>query len=169
VLLEIGRIGKAHGIKGEATIEIYTDDPENRFQSGTKVQLSNGKIFEIESAKFHSGTWLISLVGITTRNQIEDLRNEVLLSEVDISDNAENEYHLQQLLDCQVKNLSGIYLGKVVGISKNPGQDLLQVSSGKEVVLVPMVKAIVKEIDLGQRLIKLDPPMGLFPANEEQI
>ena len=74
MLLEIGRIGKAHGIKGEATIEIYTDDPENRFQSGTKVQLSNGKIFEIESTKFHSGTWLISLVGITTRNQIEELQ-----------------------------------------------------------------------------------------------
>jgi 16S rRNA processing protein RimM len=163
VLLEIGRIGKAHGIKGEATLELWTDDPETRFAIGTKIQLSNGSTLEVSEIKFHSGTWLISFVGIKDRNEIEKLRNQTLLAEIDITDNAEDEYHLQQLLDCQVKSLSGTYLGKVVGLSKNPGQDLLQVKSGKHMVLVPMVKAIIKEINISDKSIKLDPPMGLFP------
>lgn len=169
MLLEIGRIGKAHGIKGEATVEAWTDDPENRFASGTKIKLSNGTDLEVSSIKFHSGTWLIGFVGINDRNEIEKLRNQTIFAEIDITDNAQDEYHLQQLLDCQVKSLSGTFLGKVIGLLKNPGQDLLQVNSGKQTVLVPMVKAIIKEINLSDKTIKLDPPLGLFPDESENI
>ena len=169
MLLEIGRIGKAHGIKGEATVEAWTDDPENRFASGTKIKLSNGTDLEVSSIKFHSGTWLIGFVGINDRNEIEKLRNQTIFAEIDITDNAQDEYHLQQLLDCQVKSLNGTFLGKVIGLLKNPGQDLLQVNSGKQTVLVPMVKAIIKEINLSDKTIKLDPPLGLFPDESENI
>ena len=169
MLLEIGRIGKAHGIKGEATVEAWTDDPENRFASGTKIKLSNGTHLEVSSIKFHSGTWLIGFVGINDRNEIEKLRNQTIFAEIDITDNAQDEYHLQQLLDCQVKSLNGTFLGKVIGLTKNPGQDLLQVYSGKQTVLVPMVKAIIKEINLSEKTIKLDPPLGLFPDEAENI
>lgn len=169
MLLEIGRIGKAHGIKGEATVEAWTDDPENRFASGTKIKLSNGTDLEVSSIKFHSGTWLIGFVGINDRNEIEKLRNQTIFAEIDITDNAQDEYHLQQLLDCQVKSLNGTFLGKVIGLLKNPGQDLLQVNSGKQTVLVPMVKAIIKEINLSDKTIKLDPPLGLFPDESENV
>ena len=169
MLLEIGRIGKAHGIKGEATVEAWTDDPENRFASGTKIKLSNGTDLEVSSIKFHSGTWLIGFVGINDRNEIEKLRNQTIFAEIDITDNAQDEYHLQQLLDCQVKSQSGTFLGKVIGLLKNPGQDLLQVNSGKQTVLVPMVKAIIKEINLSDKTIKLDPPLGLFPDESENV
>ncbi|NBV95729.1 MAG: ribosome maturation factor RimM [Actinobacteria bacterium] len=169
MLLEIGRIGKAHGIKGEATVEAWTDDPENRFAIGTKIKLSNGTDLEVSSIKFHSGTWLIGFVGINDRNEIEKLRNQTIFAEIDITDNAQDEYHLQQLLDCQAKSLNGTFLGKVIGLTKNPGQDLLQVNSGKQTVLVPMVKAIIKEINLSEKTIKLDPPLGLFPDEAENI
>ncbi len=101
MLLVVARIGRAHGVLGEATIEVRTDQPEDRFQIGTSLitDPANFGPLKIASVRDHNGTLLLGFVGINDRNQVEELRNVLLLSEVDIEDGTnDDDFHLQQLL-----------------------------------------------------------------------
>jgi 16S rRNA processing protein RimM len=80
--LNVGRIGRAHGILGEATIEVRTDEPERRFAVGSEVLTETGKLV-ISSARVHNGILLLGFEGIKNRNEIENLRNTLLYAEVD--------------------------------------------------------------------------------------
>ena len=160
--LVVGRIGRAHGVLGEATIEVRTDDPELRFAIGEKLTLENGEILTISSNRWHNQILLLSFSGITDRNKIEELRDQLLYAEVDTDKNQPGEYHFQQLIGCQVRLPSQQILGQVTEIVQLPGQDLLAVASQSGEVLIPMVKQIIVSIDVAKRLIEVDPPEGLL-------
>lgn len=82
--LNVGRIGKAHGILGEATIEVRTDEAENRFAIGAVLETDSHGELTVVSARVHNGILLLGFQGIEDRNSIEALRNELLYAEVDI-------------------------------------------------------------------------------------
>jgi 16S rRNA processing protein RimM len=73
--LVVGRIGRAHGVLGEATIEVRTDDADQRFSIGNKLTLDSGKQLEIKSSRWHNQVLLLSFIGINDRNQVEELRD----------------------------------------------------------------------------------------------
>ena len=100
--LVVGRIGRAHGVLGEATIEVQSDDPDLRFKVGNKLTLENGKELTIRSARWHNQILLLAFDGIDDRNEIESLRDELLSADVDLSTLAPGEYHYQQLLLLEV-------------------------------------------------------------------
>jgi 16S rRNA processing protein RimM len=160
--LVVGRIGRAHGVLGEATIEVQTDDPDIRFQIGKKLTLVDGRQLTIRSSRWHNQILLLAFDGVATRNQIEELRDQLISSEVDISSLAPGEYHFQQLIGCQVIQLDGVLIGTVDEIVKSPGQDLLSVASAGKQVLIPMVKQIIVEIDVVTKKIVVNPPEGLL-------
>ena len=160
--LVVGRIGRAHGVQGEATIEVRTDDPDIRFAVGQTVTLENGRSLNISSNRWHNQILLLSFSGIDDRNQIEELRDQLLYAEVDINSTASGEYHFQQLIGSQVLLPSGENLGLVTEVIHLPGQDLLSVTSQKGEVLIPMVKQIIISIDVDKKLIKINPPEGLL-------
>ena len=93
--LNVGRIGRAHGILGEATIEVRTDEPERRFAVGAEVLTDDGKLI-ISSARVHNGILLLGFEGINDRNGIEKLRNTLMYAEVDINEVGidEDDYHV---------------------------------------------------------------------------
>ena len=160
--LVVGRIGRAHGVLGEATIEVRTDDPDLRFAVGEKLTLENGNTLTISSNRWHNQILLLSFNGIDDRNKIEELRNQLLYAEVDTKANQPGEYHFQQLIGCQVILADGSKLGEVKEIVQLPGQDLLSVESAKGEVLIPMVKQIIVSIDVDQKIIQINPPEGLL-------
>lgn len=160
--LVVGRIGRAHGVLGEATIEVRTDDPDLRFIVGNKLTLDNGKQLSIKSSRWHNQVLLLAFDGINDRNQIEELRDQLISAEVDTNNMAEGEYHFQQLIGSEVFLKSGGLVGVVDEIFKLPGQDLLSVNKDGKEVLIPMVKQIIVSIDIKTKKIVVDPPEGLF-------
>jgi len=160
--LVVGRIGRAHGVLGEATVQVQTDDPDVRFKVGAKLSLDNGKDLTIRSARWHNQILLLAFDGIIDRNQIEELRDQMISAEVDITSLSPGEYHYQQLLGCQVFLQSNQLIGEVDEIVKLPVQDLLSVAKNGKKVLIPMVKKIIISIDVLAKKIVVDPPEGLL-------
>ena len=160
--LVVGRIGRAHGVLGEATIEVQTDDPDIRFQIGNKLTLDDGRQLTIRSSRWHNQILLLAFDGVDDRNQTEELRDQLISSEVDLGSLAPGEYHFQQLIGCEVFQQNGELIGAVDEIVKLPGQDLLSVSRAGGQVLIPMVKQIIIEIDVLAKKIVVNPPEGLL-------
>ena len=160
--LVVGRIGRAHGVLGEATIEVQTDDPDIRFQVGNKLTLDDGRELTIRSSRWHNQILLLAFDGVADRNQIEELRDQMISSDVDLGLLAPGEYHFQQLIGCEVFQQNGELIGTVDEILKSPGQDLLSVSRAAGRVLIPMVKQIIIEIDVLAKKIIVNPPEGLL-------
>ena len=160
--LVVGRIGRAHGVLGEATVQVQTDDPDLRFKVGAKLILDNGKDLTIRSARWHNQILLLAFDGVVDRNQIEELRDQMISAEVDITSLSPGEYHYQQLLGCQVFLQSDELIGEVDEIVKLPSQDLLSVAKNGKKVLIPMVKKIIISIDILTKKIVIDPPEGLL-------
>ena len=163
--LVVARIGRAHGVLGEATIEVRTDQPEDRFYIGSVLATEPTTFgpLTITSVRNHNGTLLLGFKGVNDRNQVEELRDVLLLAEVDIeADSTEDDFHVQQLLQCQVSTQDGLEIGLVTDVINLPGQDVLAVDYNGREVLIPFVKAIVPIVDIKNRKITVVPPAGLL-------
>ena len=162
----VGRIGRPHGIKGEATIEVRTGEPEKRFAVGQFVGTDNHGEFEIESNRNHNGILLLKFIGVDDRNQVEALRNCLLYCDVDIDEKSENpdEYHFQQLIGCKVELEDGTDFGIVKDVMDMPAQAVLVISSHKnekeveKEVMVPFVKVWVPKVDIASKKIVIREP-----------
>ncbi|RII09575.1 Ribosome maturation factor RimM [Streptomyces sp. YIM 130001] len=170
--LVVGRIGRAHGIKGELTVEVRTDEPELRLAPGavlTTDPASTGPL-TIESGRVHSGRLLLRFVGVRDRNAAEALRNTLLIAEIDPEQlpDAPDEFYDHQLIDLDVVTVDGAEVGRITEISHLPSQDLFIIErpDGSE-VLVPFVEEIVTEIDLDEQRAVIDPPPGLIDDRAE--
>lgn len=170
MLLVVGRIGRAHGVLGEATIEVRTDLPEERFVVGAELladPVGNGPL-TIESKRAHNGILLLKFREVNDRTGIEKIRDTLLLSDVDMRDEAlfENEYHVQQLIGSQIIDTTGKILGELTDVLNLPGQDLLAIETSSGELLLPFIAEFVPEVDIENRRIVVNPPEGLLQLNE---
>lgn len=158
--LNVGRIGRAHGILGEATIEVRTAEPERRFAIGAEVLTENGKL-KVASARVHNGILLIGFEGITDRNGIEKLRNTLLYSEVDINEPGvdEDDYHVQQLIGLRAELEDGSNYGVITEVLNLPAQDCLAIKTESGEVLIPFVRQLVPVVDLKAKKVVVIPPV----------
>ena len=159
--LLVGRIGKAHGILGEATIEVRTDDAATRFALGAVVESDSGKSLTVDSVRVHNGILLLSFEGITDRNGIEALRNTLLYADVDIDAPGEDEddYHVLQLIGCTANLEDGSKFGEVADVLNLPGQDVLAIKTETGEVLVPFVRQLVPVVDIKAKIVVVIPPI----------
>ena len=156
----VGRIGRPHGIKGEATIEVRTDEPEKRFSIGSIIATDKHGELEIEDSRNHNGILLLKFVGIDDRNKIEVLRDSLLYCDVDIAKENHNpdEYHFQQLIGCKVELEDGSDFGIVKEIMDMPAQAVLVIDSKGREVMVPFVKVWVPTVDIAAKRIVIREP-----------
>lgn len=190
--LVVGRIGKPHGVRGEVTVEVRTDEPEARFAPGTVLRTEPGATpptsprstedapgngdepgvrfrvpaeLTIEEARFHQGRVLIAFAGIPDRNTAEALRGTLLVvdsADVTPPDDPE-EFHDHQLVGLAVVTPAGERLGEVARIDHAPSSDLLVLRRPEgRTALIPFVRAIVPEVDLAGGRVIVDPPAGLL-------
>ncbi|MFD7135354.1 ribosome maturation factor RimM [Streptomyces sp. NPDC059894] len=170
--LVVARIGRAHGIKGEVTVEVRTDEPELRLAPGAVLSTDPATAgpLTIETGRVHSGRLLLRFAGVTDRTAAEALRNTLLIAEVDPEElpEDEDEYYDHQLIDLDVVTADGVEVGRITEISHLPSQDLFIVerADGSE-VMIPFVAEIVTEIDLEEQRAVIDPPPGLIDDRAE--
>ncbi|GGJ73373.1 ribosome maturation factor RimM [Streptomyces camponoticapitis] len=170
VQLVVARVGRAHGIKGEVTVEVRTDEPELRLGPGAVLatEPASAGPLTIETGRVHSGRLLLRFAGVSDRTGAEALRNTLLIAEVDPQDMPEDpdEYYDHQLMDLDVVLADGTGIGRITEITHLPSQDLFIVErpDGTE-VMIPFVEEIVTEIDLEEQKAVIDPPPGLIDNN----
>jgi 16S rRNA processing protein RimM len=159
--LNVGRIGKAHGILGEATIEVRTDEAEDRFAIGAVLETESHGNLTVASARVHNGILLLSFEGIEDRNAIETLRNELLYADVDIDAPGvdEDDYHVLQLIGCKAFLVDGDEFGEVSEVLNLPGQDVLVIKSDSAETLIPFVRQLVPIVDIKARRMTVIPPL----------
>jgi len=159
--LNVGRIGKAHGILGEATIEVRTDEAEDRFAIGAVLETESHGNLTVASARVHNGILLLSFDGIEDRNAIEGLRNELLYADGDIDAPGldEDDYHVLQLIGCKAYLVDGDEFGEVTEVLNLPGQDVLVIKSESAETLIPFVRQLVPIVDIKARRMTVIPPV----------
>jgi 16S rRNA processing protein RimM len=173
----IGRIGKPHGLRGEVTVEVRTDEPERRFVAGTSLtaepprgSASGLTRLEIESLRWHQSTLLVKFSELADRSAAEGARGTLLLAHLDPAETPEDpdEFYDHQLVGLRVEDLAGAVIGEVSGVVHG-AQDLLQVTaSDGRATLVPFVAALVPEVDLaGGRVVVADRPGLVAPYPDE--
>ncbi|MEU7036788.1 ribosome maturation factor RimM [Streptomyces sp. NPDC046237] len=170
--LVVARVGRAHGIKGEVTVEVRTDEPELRLSPGAVLltdPASAGPL-TIETGRVHSGRLLLRFEGVRDRNGAEALRNTLLIADIDPDEMPEgdDEYYDHQLMDLDVVLADGTEVGRITEITHLPSQDLFIVErpDGTE-LMIPFVEEIVTEIDLEQQRAVIAPPPGLIDDRAE--
>lgn len=172
--LVVARIGRAHGIKGEVTVEVRTDEPELRLAPGAVLatEPASAGPLTIETGRVHSGRLLLRFTGVADRTAAEALRGTLLIAEVDPEETPEDpeEFYDHQLIDLDVVMVDGTEVGRIAEISHLPYQDLLIVRrpDGSD-VMIPFVSEVVPEIDLAEQRVVIDPPPGLLDETEAEV
>ncbi|MER7367410.1 ribosome maturation factor RimM [Nonomuraea wenchangensis] len=164
--LVVGRIGRPHGVRGEVTVEVRTDEPERRFAVGASIATDpagSGPLV-VAGRRWHKGILLVMFEGVTDRDVAEDLRGTMLVidsAEVEPTGDPD-EFHDHQLIGLAVETVAGEPVGEVEDVLHH-GQDLLVVRrEGQDEALIPFVKALVPEVDLAGGRLVVDPPEGLL-------
>jgi 16S rRNA processing protein RimM len=151
-LLEVGRITKAHGLRGEVIVELVTDRVE-RVAAGAVLQRAGGTL-TVERSSPHQGRWIVQFAGIATREAADALRGTVLSAEpIDDPD----VLWVHDLIGAEVVDTAGTRRGTVVSVIANPASDLLELDDG---TLVP-VRFVTGRVD---GVVHVDAPDGLFEA-----
>lgn len=154
--LEVGRIGKAHGIRGEVQVTL-TSNRTDRLDPGS-VLFAADREFVVRAARAHQKRWIVHFEGIPTRNAAEELRGLVLLGDPLVDP---DELWAHDLIGRVVRDLEGTELGTVTALELNPASDLLVLDDEG---LVPLT-FFVEQADDGAVIV--DPPQGLLSDEEE--
>ena len=171
----VGRIGKPHGIKGEVTVELRTDEPDRRFADGAELstQTPQGtaphgpdrpRSLTVRSTRWHQSRLLVTFEEVADRDAAEAARGLVLVTQVPEDEVPEDpeEFYDHQLVGLRVVTTDGTAVGEVDSIAHGAAQDLLVVKVGDREVLVPFVAALVPEVDVAGGRIVVDDRPGLF-------
>jgi 16S rRNA processing protein RimM len=157
----VGRIIKAHGIKGEVMVDVLSDVP-GRFAPGAHVAHGDREL-TVATSRAHQGRMLVRFEGIADRNGAEALRGVELSVDSALSPPPpDGSWYTHQLIGCDVIDEKGVRLGALVRIEETAANDLWVVADGAREVLVPAVRAIVSSVDVEARRVVLTPPEGLF-------
>ena len=166
----VGRIIRPHGIRGEVSVEVRTDEPGKRFAAGSVLGTDPAAVgpLTVESCRWHTSHLLVRFARIFDRGQAESLRGVWLtVDPASVLPPAhEDEFHDHQLVGLAVETAAGEPVGTVAGVLHH-GQDLLVIEPApggpqRGEVLVPFVAAIVIEVDLAAGRLVIDPPAGLL-------
>ena len=170
----VGRILRPHGLRGELSVEVRTDDPGDRFAAGSVLATDPPEAgpLTVEASRWHSGRLLVSFAEIEDRTGAEGLRGAWLTidaAEVPLPQDPD-EFHDHQLTGLTVVTVSGELVGTVTDVLHH-GQSLLAITpaagtSRQADVLVPFAAAIAVEVDLAGGQLVIDPPSGLLDLGQ---
>jgi 16S rRNA processing protein RimM len=171
----VGRIGRPHGVRGEVTVEVRTDDPDLRFVPGAVLAThppDRGPL-TVTGVHWHGTVLLLRLArpdgtAIADREAAESVRNTELLVDVaDLPELDDDSYYDHQIVGLAVRTTDGAAIGEVTAV-RHEAQDLLVVArAGGGDVLIPFVSAIVPTVDVDGGFLVVDPPEGLLELADQ--
>lgn len=167
--LRVGRLVKAHGLKGALKLELYTDAPERRFIPGASFSLQvpesspwQGKTLTLTELRWYNAQPVAFFEGVDDRSAAESLVKAILwIDQVDDEPAEDDAWYDFQLVGLRAMR-DGVEVGTIVRVDHLPAQDLLAVRTPQGEVLVPFVGAIVPVVDIAGGTVTLTPPLGLF-------
>ena len=168
-LLPIGRIRKAHGIRGEVSVDYYADSPD-LLRDGVYLRRASGSpaLYEVASLRAHHGALLIRFTSVPDRNAAELLRGfELLVPKDRLPEPDDDEIYIHEILGLAVfavdENGKEALWGTIEDVADNAGQELWTISlPQKEDILFPVASEFILEFDLDAGHVKISPPPGLL-------
>jgi 16S rRNA processing protein RimM len=173
--LRVGRLTKAHGLKGALKVELYTDDPAGRFTPGATFALQVpadspwfGKSLELAELRWYNQQPVAFFVGVEDRTAAEALVKAILWVSLDPDalPDEDDAWYDHQLVGLRVVR-DGTEVGRVARVDHFPAQDLLIVATPNGEVMVPFVSAIVPTVDVVSGTVTVTPPDGLFELGDD--
>ncbi|MGA8993445.1 MAG: ribosome maturation factor RimM [Nocardioidaceae bacterium] len=172
----VGRVGRAHGIKGEVSVELRTDEPERRFADGARLgtRTPTGVLpqgpgrpatLTVRRTRWHQSRLLVTFAEVHDRTAAEAVRGLTLVTDVDASESPEDpeEFYDHQLVGLSVRTTEGVPVGEVSEVLHGAGPDLLVIRTpDDQEVLVPFVTALVPEVDPAGGTLDVVPRPGLL-------
>lgn len=136
-LLEVGRIIKAHGLRGELVVSLVTNMVEERTAPGNRF-LAGDRWLTVIGTRPHQGKWLFTFEGVADRSEAEGLRSTVLLAE---PLDSEDDVFVHELIGLRVVDQHGTDHGEVAAVVANPASDLMELADGRLIPLVFLVSS----------------------------
>jgi 16S rRNA processing protein RimM len=165
----VGRIARAHGIRGQVIVNPETDFPEERFQPGAEVFVERKGSIEplrITTVRFHRDRPVIGFEGVDTMNDAEALAGYEMRVPVDrLAPLPPHTFYRHDLIGCVVETTSGRQVGSVVDVEGSIGGSRLVIDGASGEILVPLVADICRQVDTVAKRIVIDPPDGLLDLN----
>ena len=166
----VGRVARAHGIRGHVIVTPETDFPEERFRVGEVLLLGKAGAEpvskQILSVRFHQGRPILHLEGIESISEAEVLAGwEVRLPAAAVGRLPEGTFHHHQLIGCEVRDRSEALIGRVTGVEGPMERSRLVIQGERGEIQIPMTADICVSVDPAASRIVVDPPKGLLELN----
>lgn len=166
--LLLGKIVKAHGLRGEVKMFLHSGQPENLQDYKELILVDrSGELLgplTVQKSRNQGKFAVVQFASVTSRSQAESIEGSgVLLAKQDLPDIGENEYYWHQYLGKTVIDLTGRVLGRIEHIFPNGAQDVLVIRSADREILIPVTKEIIVGETAGE--LTVDPPPGLVDLN----
>lgn len=169
-LLLVGRVARAHGIRGQVIVNPDTDFPDERFVVGQTLQVEqHGRVSErrITSVRFHLRRPIVGFEGIETVNDAEALAGaELKVGPSTRRPLADGTFYHHELVGCEVRDTAGRTIGSVTRVDGPMERSILAVAGPGGEVLVPLVADICVKVEPEAKIITVDPPAGLIELNQ---
>jgi 16S rRNA processing protein RimM len=165
----VGRIARAHGIRGQVIVTLETDFPEERFQPGAELFIERAgavQALTLTSVRFHRDRPVVGIAGVETMNDAEALAGRELRVPVDrLAALPGGTFYRHDLIGCRVETRAGEVVGTVENVEGTLNGSRLVVAATRGEVLIPLVAEICTTIDPAAKRIVVDPPEGLLDLN----
>jgi 16S rRNA processing protein RimM len=170
--VRVGKIGAAHGVRGEVRVFVYTEDPLAIRDYGELEDEAGARKFEIASAREGNGHLVVRFKGIDDRNEAEKLTHVQLFvpRERLPEQKDEDRFYQADLIGLRVETKSGETLGEVIAVPNYGASDLLEIRPAKagQTLLIPFIDEFVPEVDVAGGRIVVDPPAGLLEEEKKK-
>jgi 16S rRNA processing protein RimM len=165
----VGRIARAHGIRGQVIVNLETDFPETRFQPGAELFIERGgevSTLRLTTVRFHRDRPVVGIEGVATMNDAEALAGSELRVPADqLAPLPPGTFYRHDLVGCRVETRDGQAVGTVSAVEGTMAGSRLVIDSARGEILIPLANDICTTIDVDGKRIVVEPPEGLLDLN----
>ena len=168
--LVVGRVARAHGVRGEVAVQVLTDFPAERFAPGSPLFLGpdgdpSPRAARVQTVRPHHHRLLVRFDAARDRDEAETLTGlYVYGAAADAPALAPDTYYVHQLVGCQVTTVAGQAVGRVSDVLETGAADVLYVTppGGGREILLPLIGDVVRQVDVDAARIVITPMPGLL-------
>lgn len=166
----VGRVARAHGLRGHVIVNPETDFPEQRFRVGSVLWTrtpAGDRQLTISAVRFQQGRPVIAFDGFDSIEDVEPLAGyELRVPEDALQPLETGRYYEHQLVGCLVETVGGMRVGEIAKVEGGAGGSRLVIDGERGEIQIPFAVEICVEIDVPGKRIRIDPPDGLLDLNE---
>jgi 16S rRNA processing protein RimM len=167
--LLVGRVARAHGIRGQVVVNPETDFIEERFRVGRVLlvgPVEHPQPREIREVRFHRGRPIVAFAGVDTMTGAEELAGaELWVPEAEAGPLPEGTFYRHELVGCEVRDVHDAPIGRVTAVEGTLERSYLVIDGD---VMIPLVGDICVRVDPAARRVIVNPPEGLLDVNRRR-